>query len=142
VLRYQNAIAQHRIHKDFVDGVKQVLDAMLLNNAEMVDWLGISVALLFLVRFFKSVAAFLRDRANQLDAITLAFFLTYAVLNILGQTQSEVARLWLFLCPLFALFAAHESGKLFRKHPRVGVWLVILLQLITTLLLFQFQNLD
>jgi hypothetical protein len=142
LLRYQNAMGQHRIHKDFADGIQQIRDAIVLNNAEMADWIGFPVALLFLTRLVKSAVAFFRDHANRLDVVTIAFFATYAALNIFGQTRSEVARLWLFLCPLFALFSSHESRQLFRKHKNAGVWLVIALQLVTTLLLFQFQNLD
>lgn len=139
LLRYTNAMAQHRRAKEFTPGLEQTLHALLLNNAEMLTWSGFPFILLAAVQMVRSLGACLRCRPQPLDELAAAFFLTYGALNLLGQTNGEVQRLWLFLIPVLALLAAKEAIRLSRSHPGVLAWLFFL-QWGTAWLLFTFQD--
>lgn len=159
--RYEEAMYVHRHHdfvvrvesgvedaanKQFQPPLEQVLRAMLLNNVEIFSWLGFPVALLFLYRAIRTVARFYQwgislgqRRLSAVDGMFGAFIVTFFALNLFGQTQGEVGRLWLFLVPMFVLFASAEIPILFRNRNR-GLYLVIFLQMITILLIFKFQD--
>jgi len=146
ISRYGNAMAQHRWHKDFIFDLPHVLEAMYVNNAETVLWLGMPVVLLVLFRLVRSIINFIKKKSSKLDGLVAAFFLTYLFLNLFGQTRTEVARLWVFLTPLLALFAGTELRTLFSsdlKNTRWqtwGIYLVLALQNITLLLIYKFQD--
>ena len=139
LLRYANAMAQHRRAKDYVPGLEQVLYALLLNNAEMLTWSGMPFILLALVQMGRSVAACLRRQPQPVDELAAAFLLTYVALNLFGQTNGEVQRLWLFMLPVLALLAAKEILRLSRSKP-AAISLIFFLQWITSWLLFTFQD--
>ena len=139
LLRYTNAMAQHRRAKDYVPGPEQVLFALLLNNAEMLTWSGMPFALLTLVQMGRSVAACMRRQPQPVDELAAAFLLTYVALNLFGQTNGEVQRLWLFMLPVLALLAAKEMLRLSRGKPAAMLY-IFFLQWITTWLLFTFQD--
>lgn len=137
--RYTNAMIQHQRAKEFQPGWGQVIEALLLNNAEMATWTGLPLTLLFAAFALLSLLRWVRGQAGRLDGLFLAFAGAYAALNLVGQTRGEVQRLWLFLVPLVCLFAAQEARRLFRR-PAPGLLLTAALQLITTLLIFLFQD--
>jgi hypothetical protein len=139
LLRYDNAIEIHRMLKNFEPGFEQILEALRLNNLEIASWIGFPIALLFLIRIGNTVIAYIKKRATYLDGLTAAFVITYLVLNFIGQTRGEVGRLWLFMTPLFALFAAAEIVRLFKKK-ELMIWYVVGLQFITTFMTFKFQD--
>lgn len=139
LLRYNTAMEKHRMLKQFVPGFEQILIALKLNNLEIISWIGFPIALLFIIRVGSTVAAFARRRITPLDGLTAAFIATYLVLNFSGQTRGEVGRLWLFMTPLFALFATAEIVKLFKKKEIMALY-VVSLQLITTFMTFKFQD--
>ena len=139
ILRYVNAMAQHRRAKEFEPGLQQIVNAIRLNNAEFAAFTGFPVIILFLSSFIKSSFSFVKRKANRLDGLLAAFLITYAILNLFGQTSGEVQRLWLFMLPLVTLFAAQELKTLFKRR-ETGIYLVITLQLITALLIFRFQD--
>jgi len=139
LLRYTNAMANHRRAKEYTPGMEQWLHALLLNHAELITWNGFPFILLLLGQMFRSLIACVRRRSQPLDELAAAFFLTYGALNIFGQTNGEVQRLWLFMVPLFALLAAREAARL-TQNKRSGITLILTLQWITAWLLFTFQD--
>ncbi len=137
--RYQLAMAQHRHAKDYLPGLKPMLDAFLLNNVEFAVWTGAPVALLFIARLARSGNAFLYRKASSLDGLLAAFMVTYLAVGLLGQTRGEVQRLWLFMVPLVCLFVAEETQALFKKKES-SIMLVVILQLVTLFLTAKFQD--
>ncbi len=106
LVRYTTAMQNHRRAKEYVPGLQQTLESMWLNTVEMVTWNGFPFAVFSLIGLGAGGWAWLRGKPTRLDALALAFTAAYAALNLLGQTDGEVQRLWLFLTPLLALFAA------------------------------------
>ncbi len=142
LLRYQTAMANHRRAKDFVLGGEQLLQAIYLNNTEMLTWSGFSISLLFLLGSARSALNWVRRCPGRFDALTGAFWITYLGMNLLGQTSGEVQRLWLFLLPAAVLFAGIETETLFsgKRAQLAAVLLVVLLQMITVFLTFRYQD--
>ncbi|MDX9866080.1 MAG: hypothetical protein RBT34_14855 [Anaerolineaceae bacterium] len=139
LLRYTTAMANHRRAKQYAPGLEQWLHAFLLNHAELLTWYGFPFLLLALTRMIRSLAACIRRQSQPLDELAAAFFLTYGALNLFGQTNGEVQRLWLFMVPMFVLLSAREALHLTRAN-RGGLSLLFLLQWVTTWLLFTFQD--
>ena len=125
--------------KELEPGIEQILKALKLNNLEFASWIGFPIAVMFLIRIGNSVVAFIRKKATSVDGLTAAFGLTYLALNLIGQTRGEVGRLWLFMTPLIALFAATEIAELFKK-PRAVTYYIVGLQFITIFVTFRFQD--
>ncbi|OGO28826.1 MAG: hypothetical protein A2W33_10220 [Chloroflexi bacterium RBG_16_52_11] len=120
-------------------GLQQILRAAGLNNLELAAAVGFPVFLLFLWRAARTMVAILRRRAGELDYALGALVLTYIALNLYGQVQGEVSRLWIFWVPMMVLCAGVELASQFVRRER-AVLLVVTLQLITMLMIFQFQD--
>jgi hypothetical protein len=150
VTRYQGAMGVH-VDFDFVRrtdvgpksveqiGLKDYLGAMWLNNVEFAASVGFPVFLLFLSRSLRIVVSFLRRRLTWADGALGAFLAAYIALNLFGQTQGEVSRLWMFWTPMVVLFAGFELAALYKRR-RLVVGALIFVQLITILLTFKFQD--
>ena len=120
-------------------GLRQILRAAGLNNLELAAAVGFPVFLLFVWRAVRTAINILRRRAVELDYALGALVLTYIALNLYGQVQGEVSRLWIFWVPMMVLCAGVELASQFVRRER-AVWLVVTLQLITMLMTFQFQD--
>jgi len=131
----------HRLHKEFQPGIQEILNAAIVNNLELGSWIGFPIVMLLVSYFIKTISKTIRIRPNPTQILFSAALITYIFLNILGQTHGEVARLWLFLTPLAALFASQETMTLFKKRDG-GFYLLFFLQMVTMFLLFKFQDLD
>jgi hypothetical protein len=149
IVRYSNALAQHRLHKEYLSGFHQIKDAIYLNNIEAAAWLGFPFVILLLASFVRTGINFLSKQTNKLNILMAASFITFTALNIFGQTRSEVARLWIFMMPLASLFTADEIRIIFKNPLRsknnwnlTGFLLIISLQLITIFMTFKYQDLD
>jgi hypothetical protein len=145
--RYSHAMVQHRAIKQFEPGWAQLWQAAVLNNVEFAVWVGFPIILLIVARVLKAATAFIRLLPTRLDWLTLTFGGMYAALNMVGSTKGEVGRLWIFLLPLAALLAGAEvrslilQGRL-RRRILSGMLLLLSLQLVTTYILFKFQDLN
>jgi hypothetical protein len=139
LLRYATAMANHRRAKEYTPGLEQWLHAFLLNHAELLTWNGFPFILLTLMQMVRSLITCVRCKPQPLDELAAAFFLTYGALNLFGQTNGEVQRLWLFMVPLMALLAAREAMRLTQAN-RSSLSLLFLLQWGTAWLLFTFQD--
>ncbi len=120
-------------------GLGQILRAALLNNLELAAAVGFPIVLLFLRRAGVTLMRVLRRRASEFDLVLGALCLTYLALNLYGQVQGEVARLWIFWVPMLVIGAGVDLAERFRNRTLV-VSLVVFLQLITTLMIFQYQD--
>ena len=119
--------------------LKQIFRAAFLNNIELAAAVGFPIFLLFLWRAVRTILALVRRQASQLDLALGALCLTYLALNLYGQVQGEVSRLWIFWVPMIVICAGVELATQFRRRVLV-VNFVILLQLITILMIYQFQD--
>jgi hypothetical protein len=119
--------------------LKQIFRAALLNNTELAAAVGFPIFLLFVWRAVRTIIALLRRKATHLDFVLGAMCLTYIALNLYGQVQGEVSRLWIFWVPMIVTFAGVELATQFRRRA-LAVNFVVLLQLITILMIFQFQD--
>jgi len=142
--RYQHAMELHRAVKLYEQILPNPLERLgnmlLINNVEFAFWTGIPVFVLAFVGVGRSVGHVLKKKGlRPLDALALAFLLVYLALNVLGQTRSEVGRLWLFLLPVMMLFAANELRQL-SSRPQIAFYATAAVQLITTLLTFWVQD--
>lgn len=139
VTRYFSAFANHRTTWHFNSAQERIRHGVVLNNAEFVVFTGFPIIVLLIIRCVKAVAAFIRRQASRFDSLTIAFIFMYIVLVFFGQTNGEVQRLYLFLTPLVALFAAEELKWVFRDKKNGFTYLAVL-QIITMIMLFHFQD--
>ncbi len=139
VLRFTRAIANHQTTHTFNTPLERALNALELNSAEQAVYGGFPLVLLVLSRMGRAGLAFLRRRPAALDALALTTLVTYLLMNLFGSTNGETQRLFLFLMPLFALFAAEEAKTLFRRK-EAGFYYLLALQLATAVLLYHYQD--
>jgi hypothetical protein len=118
---------------------RQILRAAGLNNLELACAVGFPIFLLFIWRLARTLLNLIRRRATQLDIGLGSLGLTYIALNLYGQVQGEVSRLWIFWVTMFAIFAGVELVSQFQQKKWV-FYLLLLLQLLTALMIFQFQD--
>ena len=134
-LRYNNAFAWHRRLKLFQPGLGQVLNSVLVNNLEFAFWSGIPLAILFILRVIMTIRAFFKRKGVLSDWLVILFLIMYLFLNVAGQTRSEVGRLWLFLLPMVTLMVTPMIEYVF-KNVRKGLYFIIILQMVTTFLIY------
>lgn len=139
IFRFSRAIANHQTTHTFNTPLERALNALELNSAEQAAYGGFPLVLLVLSRMGRAGLAFLRRRAVALDGLALATLATYLMMNVFGSTNGETQRLFLFLMPLFSLFAAEEAKTLFR-YKDMGFYYILALQLTTAVLLYHFQD--
>lgn len=139
LVRYQTAFEHHISLKLNEPGIKNFLLDTTLNNVEFFAWTGFIMIFLVISRVVKSLVAIIRRKADQVDPLLLTMLLTYIALNLFSQTRGEVGRIWIFMVPVVSIFASLEIKNLFRNR-QVGVFVVVCIQLVTTILTFEFQD--
>jgi hypothetical protein len=135
--RYQIAFQKHREIKQYEFSVQRILEYIFLNHVDFVLWTGFGLLFLFYSSSIRAITLFFQRKATTYDGFRIAFFLTFLVLNLIGQTRSEVGRLWVFLLPGFALTIFPESLKLL-KNPIHSLQLFFLTQMWSTFLVFYY----
>ena len=138
-IRFTNAMQQHRVAKNYDPGIGQILNSLVLNNAEFITWNGIPLILLAVFALFRSTRRLVINQSIPLDGLTVPLLVTYIILNLTGQTDGEVQRLWLFMLPVWCIYTA-EIARTLTSRKMTGISLIVTLELITTFLLFKFQN--
>jgi hypothetical protein len=131
--RYLTAMTLHRSIKQYPGGFSELPTTILINNSDFA--LGIGPALLILSLVGVVYAIFRSE--NKLKWLAWSLLLTFIVLNLVGQTRSETARLWMYLIPFFALFAANLLIKWYGKW---AVYALVLMQLLTIILVLSYQG--
>ena len=139
-IRFSNAMVHHTSLKEYESGLQQVLAALKLNNLEIAAWIGFPMALFVISRFLVTVKSYTNKQISRADIFSTAVIMMYIVLNIVGKTRGEVGRLWIFFVPAFAIMASEEITYLFNKRKNGVLLTVALLQMITTMMIFKFQD--
>ena len=136
--RYQAAMAAHRDNKEFGGGLVQIYQAFVINNLEYAILLGLPLVITVIYQTLASLVRYLGRQAEQIDLFVACMSLVYLGLNALGQTRGEVGRIWLFLAPAVCLVGAYGMSRVYRPG-RMAIYLMVGLQLVTAILIFQFQ---
>ena len=131
--RYTNAMTIHRSIKQYPGVLSELPITILINNSDFA--LGIGPALLILSLI--GIVYIVFSSEQKLKWLAWSLLLTFIVLNLVGQTRSETARLWMYLIPFFSLFAANLLLKWYGKWT---VYALILMQLLTTILILSYQG--
>jgi hypothetical protein len=139
LLRFESAIAFHRMVKLYEPGLGQVVLAIVQNNAEFAFWVGVPIILMAFSRSLRAAVRLVRGRSKDLDVLALGFIATFVGLNVFGQTRGEVGRLWLFMVPVLVLLACDEVKNLLGRRP-MATYLLLGSELITTFLLYKFYD--
>jgi hypothetical protein len=137
--RYSNAIAIHKALKNYDTGLGGILPAVLLNNSDYGTWIGTSVLILAMLAILGSLARLYKKSLTDFDWLSLSFMVTFIAINIAGQTGGETGRLWMFLSPVVVILTAEQAPRIFKKRES-GVYMIIILQLITVVLTLKFQD--
>ncbi len=135
-LRYSRAMAHHRQGKLYEPGLRQIMEAALVNSIEFLFWAGIPLALLSLSRIMRSMKNAIARSATDLDYLSMAFALMVIALFIGGQTRGEVGRLWIFLLPVLSLLTADEMDKMLPKAK--GTIAIVAIQWFTAYWIFKY----
>ncbi len=139
VLRVGKPAPEDYYSRTIQPSLSQILGAGRLNLTEFAAAVGFPIFLLFLSRGIKIIVAFVKKEAGLLDGVLGVFFGTFLALNLYGQVQGEVSRLWMFWTPMVVMFAGVEIVDLF-KRKEMAVALLIIAQMITIYLTFHFQD--
>jgi hypothetical protein len=139
VERYVHAMVIHRSLKNYDTGLGGVFPSILLNNSDYGVWTGTSILILAVLAAFGSLMRIVKKSLTDFDWLSLSFLVTFVAINFVGQTGGETGRLWIFLSPFIVLLAAEKTPEIFRKK-EYGVYLIIVLQLITVILTLKFQD--
>jgi hypothetical protein len=137
LVRYQLAFQKHREIKQFEFSAQRLMEYVFLNHVDFMLWTGFGLLFLFYVSSLRAFSSFFQRKATTYDGFRIAFFLTFLILNLAGQTRSEVGRLWVFLLPGFALTIFPESLKLLKNHLH-SLQLFFLTQMWSTFLVFYY----
>jgi len=138
-IRYENAMVLHQQVKSYDSSPSQFLYSLLVINLDYSSWIGFPLALLGLVALAITMRRVLTQKAGLIDWLAISFFITYLILNFMGQTKNETGRLWMFFNPIMVVFASSVIARIYNRKGFV-VCLFLVLQLVTTLLTFIFQD--
>jgi hypothetical protein len=133
LIRYVNAMAIHRSIKQYPGGLSELPTTILINNSDFALGIGPALWILSLV----GTVYIILSPEQKLKWLAWSLLLTFIVLNLVGQTRSETARLWIYLIPFFSLFA---TNLLLKWYGRWAVYTLILTQLLTTFLILSYQG--
>ena len=136
--RFRRAVAYHAAWKGGPSGFAADLGFAEVNAIEFALFLGLPLALLFVVGLARAARRLAVLSPVRVDALALAVGAVLIALAVFGRTQGEVARLWLFLVPLVCLVSAAEAHA--RLRPMAAVVLLLLLQAGTVYLTKRFMD--
>jgi hypothetical protein len=132
--RFGDALAHHESWK--IQVRVPVYWSVLVNLIEFAVWLGIPVALLCLVGVIDGAIHLNFKSITWAGIFAIALGVAVLSMDLVGRTQGEVARLWIFVVPLVCLVATAQFFRLFKSEKSNRVFLlIILLQIGTTYLL-------
>jgi hypothetical protein len=138
--RFRYSMAHHIGLKGYEYNLRNVMYFSFSNLLEQMVWTGLPIYLLAWVGMLASVWAALRRRLDAGSLLSLALLALIATLLLFGRTFSEVARLWLFLVPVFCVVAAWQMNIRASLSRYWVTALVVVLQWGTTYLTKHFQD--
>jgi hypothetical protein len=139
ISRYQAAFQYHASNKSFEFSPAQLLNNFFLNGIDFTFWSGVPIVMLFVGSCAHTISAIVKGSFKRDDSFLLAFLIAFLGINLLGQTRSEVGRLWLFLLPILSIFSGrqieHDSDRL-----STSVEFAVALQWLTVIFMFIFWD--
>ncbi len=139
LLRYQMAMLKHTSLKLFQTGLIPMVLNTLLNNVEMASWVGFPLFTLAATGAVYAFFAVIKKKSQLIDRLALGFLIVYIAVNLFSKTRGEVGRVWLFMVPVLCLTSIKAILEIFKNEER-SVSVIVLVQFITTYLLFKFQD--
>jgi hypothetical protein len=138
--RYATAIEHHLAWNSWEPGIKFTFYFAFLNTLEFCLWLGVPLFFLCCLKYWRSIKSILRGEIRLPSILSIILLAVLVILALFGKTKGEVARLWLFLVPLICLNAAAIIPVRFPRDSRRVLYLVVILQLGTTLFIKTYQD--
>jgi len=120
--------------------LKQIIQALLINNIEFATTVGVGIFLLFAIFGIRLLIQLIKRRLGENDIYPGSMFLAFIILNLTGSVQGEVGRLWMFWVPMVVLFASRQLIDQFHGN-KILLIIMMDIQLLNTLFLFHFQDL-
>lgn len=108
-----------------------------LDILEFALWIGVPLFLFGTAWMLKSL---LRWRQDEPAVLAVSLLISLLLLAFFGKTVAETGRLWLFLVPVFALFAIQELVERYPNSYKQTFSLILGLQLLSTYILKLFQD--
>lgn len=139
ISRYQMAFQHHRDIKHVILTLLNIGKYVILNNLEFAAWSGFPLILLFAAAVVRSLNGLAKRRATRRNVFAFSFFMAYLVTNLLGQTDGEVGRMWMFMLPVIVVLASEEAATLLQNRIR-SVQFIFTLQFITAYLMFRYMD--
>jgi hypothetical protein len=133
------AVDQYGQVVPWIKRASQVSQALVANNLELSTSVGIPLYVLFLFGSVGVIDRVRRRKVKKGDFELGSLLVTFIAMNLYGQTRGEVARLWIFWVPMLAFLASRGLLHIFDQK-RWIIYLLLILQFITTVLLFKFQG--
>ncbi len=138
--RFENAMAYHRAWKAWQPGLSNAFEFGVLNLIEFFCWVGLPIAVLFLVSAWDSVKDVLAKRFKNIRWPVIISVLALGGIALFGETKGEVGRLWIFMIPLVCIIAASEIVRRFSRTSDRTFLYIVTLQFITVMLIKHFQD--
>jgi hypothetical protein len=132
------SLSFHELSKGSVESPKDFFSSIQLNISELANWLSLPLLILFAMQLHQSVSQISTRRLDQQGALFISSQLVLLGLLVMGSTQGEVARLWMFIFPLFSIFIASQLRDLFQQRHRASLY-YLLSTLGTSLLILKYQ---
>lgn len=141
-VRYTGAIAHHLRWKKWENNLETYLSAGFTNLTEFTVWIGLPIALLFLLSLYHTIRQLILRKPDISLPYNLILVAMFIFLLVFGKTKAEVARLWLFLVPFICLSVAYFMNKQAWTTPSKFslIVFVLFLQMGTTLFTLQYQD--
>jgi hypothetical protein len=127
-------------NETFVIRIKQIINALFLNNLEFATVVGIGFFILFILYGIRLIIRVIKHKADGPDTILTSLFLSFIAVNAAGSAQGEVGRLWMFWNPMVLICSILEFRRL-KINKLAQFCIIILTQIITLVLTYHFQDL-
>ena len=138
--RFENAMAYHKAWKAWEPGLFNALEFGVLNLIEFLCWVGLPIAVLFLVSSYGSVKEIIAWRLKDARWPVIITVLALGGIALFGETKGEVGRLWIFMIPLVCIIAVSEIVRRFSRDSDKTFLYIVTLQFISVMLMKHFQD--
>ena len=123
-----------------LERLMQIARALWINFLDYGSSVGFALWSIFLFGAGRLLIKAARKRINSFEIILVSMILSFIVMNLAGTAQGEVARLWLFWLPM-VIWVVLEEVQNWRISQNLVYLTLLVIQVVTTLLTFHFQDL-
>jgi len=123
-----------------LERLMQIARALWINFLDYGSSVGFALWSIFLFGAGRLLIKAARKRINSFEIILVSMILSFVVMNLAGTAQGEVARLWLFWLPM-VIWVVIEEVQNWRISQNLVYLTLLVIQVVTTLLTFHFQDL-